>query len=90
MDFLSLDILKALSIFARAWRRLRRGSPRHNDEIIRYNITGLQIIVINSEGRILSHSFESSTSQFVSETHGLIESLFINVELERSVRAESE
>ena len=90
MDILSLDILQFLKLLVSPWRWRRREQPSREKEILRYNITGLQIVVINSEGRIVSHSFESSTNQFASEIHGIVESLLINIELERSVIAEFE
>ncbi len=90
MDILSLDILQSLKLLFSPWRWFRRGPSGAGELLLRYNIGGLDIIVINRGGRILNSSFQGETEKSVSLTHGPVEQTLLNLEIERSIEFDIE
>ena len=85
MEILSLDILKLGGFIGRAWRWLRRQPDRDKDEVLRYNVEGLEIVVTNRKGRIVNSSFHAKSIQQPSNVHGTVESSLLSIEIDRAV-----
>lgn len=85
MDIFSLDILKLAQIFLSPWRWLRRRTSRSGEEILRRDVEGLEIVVVNRTGTVITSSVEVKTIRIPSEEHGTVESASINIEVERSI-----
>ena len=90
MDILSLDILQSLKLILSPWRWLRRKPSEPGELLLRYNIGGLDIIVINREGRIITSSFQGDTERTVSPTHDFVEMTLLNLVIERSIESNKE
>ena len=90
MDIFSPDILQSLKLLLSPWRWFRRKPSDTGELLLRYNIGGLDIIVINREGGIINSSFQGDTEKSVSQAHGPTELTLLNLEIERSIEFDTE
>ena len=88
MDILSLDVLKLASVFPRVWRRIWGMSPRKNEIILRHNIAGLEIVVVNHSSRVVNCGFEFERMQGDSTASGVTELLYFSIDVERLIESE--
>ena len=88
MDIFSLDILKLAQIFPNAWRRIRGKSSCRNDEILRRNVEGLEIVVVNNKGKVIDSSIQVNTHRDDTHTSGIVETLSLSIEVDRIIGPE--
>ena len=86
MDILSLDILQSLKLLLSPWRWKRREQPGREDEVLRYNVGGLEILVLNRGGEILNKETQVNMSQVDTDEDEAVEYVSFNLKIERSVR----
>ena len=83
MDIFSLDILQTLRLILSPWRWFRHDPPNRGDEIFRYNVTGLEIVVVNRGGEMTKNSVQLKIGHDGIGTDGATESLSFSIEIER-------
>ena len=84
MDILSLDILQSLKLLLSPWRWMQRKRPSRDDEILRYNVAGLEISIVNRGGEIINNTVQVKMSQDDTGGNDAVESVSFNIEIERS------
>lgn len=88
LDFISLDVLKLAGVFPRLWRRIRGKTSRRSETILRHNIAGLEIVIVNNGGKVINSTIEVDRMQGTPTADGTVELLFFSIDVERLIESE--